>query len=106
MVQTQEIGTGSKYGLEILLQREKGLKVKVRKFFRLIPTFLEVTGGKLVEGRVFWSPILNRVKIEGQSFLQRKNCGFQEVITESVILRRHFVIYSANPLRIALKKSD
>ena len=29
---------------------EKGLKLKVRKFWRLIPTFVEVTGEKLVVG--------------------------------------------------------
>ena len=43
----------------------KGLNLKVREFCWLIPTFLEVTGGKLVEegGEVFWPPtILNRVK--------------------------------------------
>ena len=36
----------------------KGLKLKVRKFCRLIPTFLKVTEEKLVGGL---SPILNRV---------------------------------------------
>ena len=44
----------------------KGLKLKVRKFWGLIPTFVEVTGEKLVwrGGRgPFWPPpILNRVK--------------------------------------------
>ena len=40
----------------------KGLKLKVRKFCRLIPTFVEVTGEKLV-GSLF-SLILNRVKVE------------------------------------------
>ena len=41
---------------------EKGLKLKLRKFWWLIPTFVEVTGGKLV-GRTFFFPllILNRV---------------------------------------------
>ena len=40
----------------------KGLKLKLRKFWWLIPTFVEVTGGKLV-GRTFFFPllILNRV---------------------------------------------
>ena len=27
---------------------EKGLKLKVRKFYGQVPTFVEVTGGKLV----------------------------------------------------------
>ena len=42
----------------------KGFKLKVRKFYRLIPTFVEVTGEKLV-GRLL-SLILNRVKVELQ----------------------------------------
>ena len=29
---------------------EKGLKLKVRKFYGQVPTFVEVTGGKLVGG--------------------------------------------------------
>ena len=37
----------------------KGLKLKVRKFWWLIPTFVEVTGEKLA----FWSPILNMVEV-------------------------------------------
>ena len=42
----------------------KGLKLKFRKFWGLNPTFVEVTGGKLV-GRVFMTPpILNRVNIQ------------------------------------------
>ena len=41
----------------------KELKLKVRKFWTLIPAFVEVTGEKLVGGG-FWhpSPILNKVK--------------------------------------------
>ena len=43
----------------------KGLKLKVKKFWELIPTFVEVTGEKLVEEAFCFlppSPILNRVK--------------------------------------------
>ena len=40
----------------------KGFKLKVRKFYRLIPTFKEVTGEKQV-GSLF-SLILNRIKVE------------------------------------------
>ena len=40
----------------------KGLKLKVRKFWGPNPTFVEVTGEKLVGGP-FWPPILNRVKV-------------------------------------------
>ena len=42
----------------------KGFKLKVRKFYRLIPTFVEVTGEKQV-GSLF-SLILNRIKVELQ----------------------------------------
>ena len=43
----------------------EGLKLKVRKFWGLIPTFVEVAGEKLVGGGAFLPPstILNRVKI-------------------------------------------
>ena len=40
----------------------KGLKLKVRKFWWLIPTVVEVTGEKLVGGLFAPLPILNRVK--------------------------------------------
>ena len=39
----------------------KGLKLKTRKFWELIPAFAEVTEEKLVRGS-FLNPILNRVK--------------------------------------------
>ena len=39
----------------------KGLKLKVKKLCGLVPTFVEVTGEKLVGGGLF-APILNRVK--------------------------------------------
>ena len=40
-----------------------GLKLKVRKFWTLTPTVVEVTGEKLVGDRdLFGYPILNRVK--------------------------------------------
>ena len=51
--------------LKFYTSMAKGLKLKVRKFWGLTPTFVEVTGGKLVEGALLPSPsllILNRVK--------------------------------------------
>ena len=38
----------------------KGLKLNVRKFWELTPTFAEVTGEKLL-GRAFLTTFLNRV---------------------------------------------
>ena len=40
---------------------EKGLNLKVRKFFGLISIFVEVTEEKLVGGAFLGLPILNRV---------------------------------------------
>ena len=42
----------------------KGLKLKFRKFWRLISSFIDVTGEKLIGGGwLFWPLILNRVKV-------------------------------------------
>ena len=43
----------------------KGLKLKVRKFWGLIPTFIEVTGEKLVGGLLAPPhPIQNRINLK------------------------------------------
>ena len=42
---------------------EKGLNLKVKRFWGLIPMFVELTGDKLVRG-IFAPPILNRVNDE------------------------------------------
>ena len=75
------LGTNLKFYTSVA----KGLKLKVRKFWGLIPTFIEVTGEKLVGGPfcplppLFLlppSPILNRVK---SHFAKSKNsCSPQE----------------------------
>ena len=52
------LGTNLKFCTSVA----KGLKLKVRKFWGPNPTFVEVTGEKLVGGP-FWPPILNRVKV-------------------------------------------
>ena len=49
-------------GLKFYTSVAKGSKLKVRRFCGLIPTFVEVTGEKLVGG-FFGPPILNRVNI-------------------------------------------
>ena len=46
--------------LKFYTSMEKGLKLKVRKFLGLIPTSVEVTGEKLVEGTLFPSPSPHR----------------------------------------------
>ena len=52
------LGTNLKFYNSLL----KGLKLKVRKSWSLIPTFVEVTGEKLVGG-LFAPLILNRVNV-------------------------------------------
>ena len=48
------------YGLEMLHRRSKRVKTKNQKVLELIPTFVEVTGEKMVKG---WNRvILNRLK--------------------------------------------
>ena len=56
------LGLALDKSLKLFTSVPKGLKIKVTKFLELIPTFVEVTGEKLVGG-AFLSPILNRVKI-------------------------------------------
>ena len=51
MVKVQWFGTGTSYGLEILHQCDKRVKIKSQKVLRAKPTFVEVTGEKLVGGR-------------------------------------------------------
>ena len=55
------LGTNLKFYTSV----PKVLKVKVRKIWELIPTFVEATGEKLVEGGGLFclSTILNRVKV-------------------------------------------
>ena len=49
------LGTSLKFYTSVV----KGLKLKVRKFWGLKPTFVEVTGEKLVEGAFLLPPALN-----------------------------------------------
>ena len=48
--------------LKLYTSQSKRLKLKIRMFWGLILTFVEVTGEKLVGGP-FAPPILNRVKV-------------------------------------------
>ena len=52
------LGTNLKFYTSVA----KRFKLKVKKFWGLIPKFVEITGEKLVEGVLFGSPILNKVK--------------------------------------------
>ena len=57
--------------LKFYTSLSKGLKLRVRRFWGLIPTFVEVTGEKLVEGAFPLPPILNRVKVNGDKKLNK-----------------------------------
>ena len=53
LVQVQLFETDIRYGLEVLHQWDKRVKLKLRKFLRLISIFVEVTEGKT--GRIIIS---------------------------------------------------
>ena len=56
-----DLGLALGIALKFYTSVAKGLKVKVKKFWGLIPTFVEVIGENMVEG-AFWAPsILSRV---------------------------------------------
>ena len=55
------LGLALGMGFKLYIRVAKGLKLKARKLWGLIPAFVEVTGEKLV-GSFFGPPILNRVK--------------------------------------------
>ena len=60
------LGLALGMGMKFYTSVAKGLKLKVRKFLRLIFMFVEVTGEKLVgeEGGTFaLPPILNRLRV-------------------------------------------
>ena len=69
----------------------KGLKLKIRQFWGLIPTFVEVTGKKLVGGS-FYSPIQHRVK-NFVKFTKKHLC-------QSLLLNKAPVLRSADLLKM------
>ena len=50
------LGLALSISLKFYSNVAKELKLKVRKFWELIPTFIEVTGEKLVGGEAFCTP--------------------------------------------------
>ena len=62
------------YGLKIL--HKYGRKLKVRKFWELIPTFVKVTYRGKVGKEHFWPPILNRVKTKNHCFQQNHKLNY------------------------------
>ena len=54
LVQVQQFRTWNRYGLEILHKCGKRVETKSEKFWGVIPTFVEITGEKLVGGGAFY----------------------------------------------------
>ena len=81
--------------LKFYTSEAKGLKLKVRKFLGLIPTFVEVTGEKLVEGGGA-PPMLNRVKSCWRVFRKYLTCTWKVTSSKSpkktrkYFLSKHF----------------
>ena len=76
------LGTNLKFYTSL----SKGLKLKVRKFWGLILTFVEVTGEKLVGvGVVFLPPILIRVNIISSTVSVQSMVGVVDCIFECLI---------------------
>ena len=69
--------------MKLYTSLSKELKLKVRKFWRVIPTFVEVTGEKLVGGGAFWP----YVTISG-NFERLQNFNF-----ETHFLKTHFFFF-------------
>ena len=68
------LGLALDLALKFYTSVAEDLKLKVRKFLRLISTFVEVTGKKLVGGSFFDPlPILDRVKILKHSSLLKES---------------------------------
>ena len=61
----KNLGLALRANMKFYTSLSKGLKLKVRKFWGLTPTLVEVTGEKLVGGGGHFGPppILNKVKI-------------------------------------------
>ena len=67
LVQVQWFGTDARYGLELYTSVVKGSKLKVRKFWGLLPTFVEFAREKLVGGAFPPSWIVLKNSREGSS---------------------------------------
>ena len=55
-VSSKNLSHGANYIMDFYTSLSEGLKLKVRKFWGLIPTFVEVTGEKLVGGAFYPRP--------------------------------------------------
>ena len=71
----------------------KGLKLKIRKFCDLSPTFVEVREEKLIGEGAFWPPpVLNRVKITYHQTLAESNLRKLPKYKQKITLDLHHVL--------------
>ena len=90
------LGLAVGMNLKIYISVAKGLKLKFRKFWRLVPTFVEVTEEKMVWELYCPRPILNRLKWSVTSWkYSRSNIGQ----TSSLCCVRLLDSFSENVLR-------
>ena len=92
------LGVAPGTNLKFYTSLSKGLKLKVRKFFGLIPTFVEVTGEKLVGGPFCHppsppTPILNRVKQEKLFQISIVILATEQSIKSSSFIFARFCLY-------------
>ena len=74
MFQVEQFRLALGMALTFYASVEKGLKLRDRKFWRLVPTFVKVTGGKLVGGLFAPSPhFLNRVNKTHKYLMKKRN---------------------------------
>ena len=95
------LGTNLKFYTSL----SKGLKLKVRKFWGLIPTFVEVTGKKLVGGLI-GPPILNTVNGKCSKWcttnkdniagLELDSITTTEVYSQMIMKSTHFINESSS----------
>ena len=79
--------------LKVYTSEAKGLKVKVRKFGGLIPTFLEVIGENQVGGKgAFYSPLSSPPNLSGVKGLTSKKSSTEIKIFLKVTFISCFVL--------------
>ena len=102
------LGLAVGMNLKIYISVAKGLKLKFRKFWRLVPTFVEVTEEKMVWELYCLRPILNRLKWSVTSW---KYCRSNIGQTSSLCYVSDFQtpsvkMYSAKEVQINISKRD
>ena len=94
MFRFNKLGLAIVMALKLYTSVAKGLKLKVRKFWKLIPTFVEVAWEKLVGGAYCPLPILDRVydnyflKGKLKTLMIPPNKFFEQVTLQFLLISR------------------